>query len=552
MTIDGATLFAQVRELSGVLIGARIEKIFQPVNFVVYLQCSKDRTKFCLALSADTGEPFIMTTDVKEENPKIAPNFCMVLRKHITGGRITSVNTHGYERIVSVNLLARDEMGYVAEYCLNLEIMGKYSNIILVKDGKIVDGIKRIPLDASTVRQVLPGLSFTLPERTKKNVDVLDVSQIETFLIPDNLERSITANFEGVSAVIAREVIAGGGGDIPGVARELKRFFKALDNPNPTVYYDENATPVFFSAMPFVTYSGVQSKTFLSVNEAVSAYYSSRRANAVLGKRKNDLLKTLGRLVTKLQKKLAIALETIADGAKTDEISHLGQLISANIYRMERGQTELLAEDYSTGKTVKIPLDIKLSPAKNAAVFYKRAGKLKRGAVIAKTMAESYKKELDFLEEAEFSVSSATDTKAVEDIKIWLAELKYIELPKGKYRPKEQSSPYEYTSPNGFKILAGRNPAQNDRLSLSADGSDLWFHARNMPGAHVILFAQGKTAPDEDIEYAASVAARHSKSHGEMTEIDYCPRQNVYKLKGAKPGMVQYSGHNSIRTAGLV
>ncbi len=562
MIIDGLTLGALLGELQE-LNEAKIEKIHQPTRDEVVLLLHAKSGKKRLLLSASASDCRLHLTSSQKENPKQAPNFCMVLRKYLLGGRITEITGFGLDRIAHISIDARDEMGVISRYTLALEMMGKYSNIILLSpEGKVLDSLRRVSLDTSSVRQVLPGVKYALPESAKLNPLAAGKEEIAAAVARGVLPKALVDNLQGISPAAAGELCLRYLGenapakapDYEAFAERIMEFIKtAVFSPRPCVQLKEDGMPFFFSPLPYRTYEAFPRLNFPGVNEAVDAYYTLKEEISGREQLRNELIKRLKKEKTRLEKKLQIQYETVQGGKDADAFLLYGELISAHIYQLKRGQKAAEVNNYYTGEDVRIPLDPTLTPAQNATKYYKRASKMKTGATIALERAAEYEKELSFLSSLEFDAETAKTREDLLEIREELMQFGYMEQPpvKSKARRDPLESPLRFVTSGGFKVLAGRNSRQNDALTLRVAGDkDLWFHAKNMPGSHVILFTNGKEPGEEDILEAASVAAFLSKGKSAgKAAVDYVLRQNVWKQNGARPGMVLYENYRTVMAA---
>lgn len=561
MTLDGLSIAALVAELAPLLSGAKIEKINMPAKDEIVLLLHTKEGKKRLALSASGGEARIHLTAQQKANPDRAFNFCMFLRKYLSGGRIESICQIGLERVVHMAIAAKDEMGIPCSYKLCIEIMGKYSNIILVHEsGKVMDSIKHISVDTSSKRQVLPGVSYDLPPMDKTNPLEAEPGQIAARIAGRGLPYGLVEALEGVSPQTAEELCARFFAQVPamleqGRAAEFSAFLRnylenALAHPVPCVQTNMEGVPVFLSPVPYLAYSEKNRKSFAAMNEAVDYYYAQRDYLQKLTQRKQALQKVLKKNITRVEKKLKYQWETIQAAEKADTFRLYGELISANIYQLKRGMDRAVLQNYYTGQDVRIPLDVSLSPAANATKYFKKVTKLKNGVAIAEKQAEQYEAELAYLRELEYAAESAQELEDLGEVKGELVRYGYLDLaPKEKLqRGDPLERPMEFILTSGARVLAGRNSRQNDALTLRVAGDeDYWFHAKNLPGSHVILFTEGQELRDQDVIEAATIAASFCRSgDGGKVEIDYAPRKNVWKPNGARPGMVTYEHYWSV------
>ena len=561
MTMDGVTLHKIVEELSS-LTGAKIEKIQQPASDEIVLRLHTLSGKKQLVLSANASDCRIHLTDIKRDNPKTAPNFCMFLRKYIGNGRIEGFSQCGMDRVVSISISAKDEMGVVVWYDLVVEIMSKHSNIMLLNvDGKIMESLKHVSFDVSRVRQVLPGMKYSFPPSEKLDPLTADISDMARRLTEGPVSHAVCDSLQGISHQTAEDILQKKySGKAPqftneAEARSLASFIAEYLKQNlafsrPCLQKNGAGLPVFYSVVPYAAYSEAGRIYYKTMNEAVDGYYALRREISAMNAGKNKLLSAIKKNRARISKKLKIQNETLASAQNIEKYRIYGELITANIYAIKRGMKSAELLNYYTNEPVVVPLDEKLSPSANATKYFKRVGKLKNALIVAKKQSVLYSDELKYLDDLEYCTNSAATPEDLEEVRLDLE--KYGYLPAGHQdkvkRSDPLSSPYQFTSSDGFPILAGRNSRGNDALTMRVAGKDdLWFHGRNIPGSHVILFTKGKQPSETAIFEAATIAATLSKAKSSgKTDIDYAPRSHVWKANGARPGMVLYDGHTTI------
>jgi len=564
MTIDGISLAAAVLELRS-LYNAKIEKIYQPTRDEVVLHLHSTEGKKKLLLSASGSDCRIHLTDVPKANPLRAPNFCMVLRKYLTGGRIVDFQQFGLDRIVHIQIEAKDELGIPLLYTLAVEMMGKYSNIILIgAEGKILDSLRHVSVDTSSKRQVLPGGKYLLPPSDKLNPLTEDVQKLAAALGGIDLPHGILRLVQGISPATAEELsLRFFGQNSPKLlvkeqaeyfATSLKNFAeKAIYAPKPCFQTNMKGFPVFFSALPYAMYSTEGRISFNTVNLMLDSFYTIRSNISMLESMRENLLKEIKKNIVRIEKKLKIQWETLQASEDAPKLFLYGELVSSNIYRLKRGMQSAELFNYYINKNVSVPLDVALSPAQNAAHYFKRANKIKNGALFAKTRAAEYTEELDFLFALEYDALSSADMESLLEVKAELVKYGYLpSVAKDKpIRKDPLDAPRRFITSGGLLILAGRNSRQNDALTMRvASETDYWFHAKDMPGSHVILFTKEASPSDQDIYEAASVAATLSKGKDAgKVEVIYTKRASVWKQNGARPGMVLYKNQRSIVAA---
>lgn len=569
MALDGLTLAVCVAELQNILPNAKVQKILMPnreeIVFSLYTQA---QGTFRLSLSADAGNCAVYLSSHAKPNPKTAPAFCMLLRKHLNAARITGVGQQGLDRVLTISFEAKDEMMHKTDLSLIAEIMGKHSNIILVKEGRVLDSIRRVSVDVSSKRQVLPGSSYLPPPNEQYNPVALSEISLEELTLPSgglSLSRHLTATFQGMSRQTADEIIHLSGIDpslsAPSrtqariLAKTLHDFYTAaLAHPKPCIQLNDKDLPVFFSAVPYETYPKEKRCLFKTANEMLDYYYTTRDKEHRLARRKDTLSAVLKKAIAKLRKKIKIYLESLQDARKADGLTSRAQMITANIYRLKKGMARFEAADFVTGEPVAIPLDITLTPAQNAQKLFKKATKLKTAEKINTRQLKEARDELESLESAFMFIQKAEDPADLSEIAWQLEKQGLLREPrKKKTAPPPESKPRAFTSPAGFEILVGKNDRQNDIVTMRiAEKTDIWFHAKNIPGSHVLLRTRGEPLEkidDETVLMAASLAAKYSAAvQSDKTPVDYTQRQNVKKPPGSRPGKVIYDHYYTVYT----
>lgn len=561
MNIDGITLSVIVSELKD-LYDAKIERIYQPLRDEITIYLHSKSGKKHLTLSASASDCRLHLTNQIKQNPEKAPNFCMVLRKYLLAGRIAGIMQDGLDRTVQILIDSKDEMGVLCRYALIAELMGKYSNLILCdQNGHILDSIKHVSLDVSSKRQVLPGLKYILPPSEKQNPLTISAEELADILKDKELPEGLLQSIEGISPQTAAQLCGEYWPENPpvsvtkaealGFALHIQmRIREMLEHPMPCLQKDMNGKPVFFSVVPYTAYSAQGRQNFKTANELVDNFYAIRTLTQQFKSMQDLLLKLLRKQINRLEKKVKIHLETIQGREKVDKFLLYGELISANLYQLKRGISKAEVYNYYTNEQIVIPLNPAISPAQNASKFFKKASKMKHGASIAQAHYEKDFAELSYLRSLEFDALSAQDMQDLEEVRSELIRFGYLSLaPKEKLRRSDPlERPRRFLSQNGYTILAGRNSRQNDVLTMRiAQEEDYWFHAKNIPGSHVILFTQGTQPPEADMLQAAIIAASlcRVKNSGKLP-IDYVQRKHIWKANGAKPGMVLYDNYRTI------
>ena len=561
MAFDGVTIAAVVKELNDTCLGGRLYKIAQPESDELLLTIKTGEGQRRLLLSADASLPLVYLTGQNKPSPMTAPGFCMLLRKHLQNGRITAVTQPGLERIIHIDVEHLDEMGDLCHKTLIVEIMGKHSNIIFCnEEGMILDSIKHVSGLVSSLREVLPGKPYFVAQ-TQDKLDPLSCEQ-EQFITaltsrPAVLYKAIYQSYTGISPILAQEVCHRSGldGDAPTAAfspQELEKtyhvFREMMDRVQngdfaPVIAYT-GKQPAEYAALPLTLYSQGQDtlQPYASVSALLEHYYAEKNTLTRIRQKSADLRRIVQTALERNVKKYDLQLQQIKDTEKRDKYRVYGELINTYGYNVPEGSKSMEALNYYTNEMITIPLDPDQTPAENAKRYFDKYGKLKRTFEALSTLTKEVKAEIEHLE----SISTALDIALLEEdlvqIREELAASGYIHKRGGK-KEKVSSKPFHYMSSDGFHMYVGKNNYQNDELTFKfASGGDWWFHAKGMPGSHVIVKCEGAdTLPDRTFEEAAKLAAYYSKGRGqEKVEIDYIQKKHVKKPNGAKPGFVVY------------
>ncbi len=569
MAFDGITIANIVSEMKKELIGGRLYKIAQPEEDELLLTVKQPNGQKRLLISADASLPLIYLTTANKPSPMTAPNFCMLLRKHLQNGRITAVSQPGLERIVRIEIEHLDEMGDLRSKTLVVEIMGKHSNIIFCDNDTIIDSIKHISAAVSSLREVLPGKPYFIAgTQDKQNALDTDFEGFRTALAARPLPafKAVYSCFTGISPVLAQELCceAGVDGERPTAAltdsdyRNLYQAFAGMvssvqeERFTPNIAYT-HGRPAEFCALPLTMYgfgrpeesSSPSDRTvsFPSMSALLECYYAEKSALTRIRQKSTDLRRIVQTSLERNVKKYDLQLRQIKDTEKRETYRIYGELLNTYGYDAQPGAKALEVLNYYTGEPVTIPLDPTLSATENAKRYFEKYGKLKRTNEALSQLTLEVKAEIDHLE----SVSAALDIALYEEdltqIKEELTESGYIRRKGGAKKQKVTSKPYHYISSDGFHIYVGKNNFQNDELTFKfATGNDWWFHAKQMPGSHVIVKTENAAElPDRTFEEAARLAAYYSRGRGqEKVEIDYIQKKHVKKPGGGKPGFVVY------------
>lgn len=562
MAFDACMMRAVLSEFSRDFPDAKIEKVLEPQNDEIDLVIHSGRVSKRLVFNVGPNAPRLQLSDIAKENPKQAPVFCMQLRKHLVGARIISVSQPNFDRIAVFTLSCYDEMGFKSEKKLICEIMGKYANLILTDSAdKIITAMKLIDFAASSVRQVLPGLKYTLPEKQDK-LSTLDVdraaffSRLAEFPSERTLEKFITSTYSGIATRIAREIAyrASGRLDAPVSSASSEEFYKAFsawqnelisESYTPTAVIGADGNPIDYSYTPLTHFEGGASiKFYSSFRELFDAYFAEKDRAERIHQRAVDLIRLISGAISRTEKKLSLQREALRDSEKGEEYKRCGDLITANIYKLRRGMESFIATDYYSEDCpeLEIKLDSRLDPSKNAQRMYKLYNKCKNAKAVLTEQIKIWETELKYLETVSAFLEKAECEEDLSEIREELYSSGYASRLKG-YRPdKKRKNRYsEYKTSGGYTVLVGKNNTQNDYLTHRvAEKHDIWFHVKDIPGSHVILVTGGEEPSSEDYTEAAQIAAYFSKAGAASVAVDYTEVRNIKKPQGAKPGFVTY------------
>lgn len=563
MPLDALCLRAVVQELEPQLTGTRIEKIQQPARDQVILLLRGNRR---LLLNAGANQPRIHITTQLRDNPAQPPMFCMLLRKHIGSGRIAAIEQEPLERVVTLHIDAMDELGEISRYRLILECMGRHSNLILVaQDGRIIDCMRRVDFEMSQQRQVLPGLYYHLPPKQEKR-SPLSVEQEEfRTLLADcpagkKLDSWLLDTFTAISPLVAREIVFRACGSTDAhIEEENGQLWDAFAQWQKTA--QENAAPYFltrdgklsdFTYLPLLQYGiSAQCTREESFGTLLDNFYAGREQAERVRQKGQDLLKTATNARNRLLRKIAQQEKEYAQTQNRDQLRICGELITANLYRMQRGETLLHAENYYEPDcpVMEIRLDPRLSPQENSARYFKQYNKAKTAEKILAQQLQQGREEMRYLESVLQQLGQAEAEQDFNDIRAELTDGGYLRG-HSKKQPGFQraSKPREFKSSAGLRILVGRSNKQNDQLTTKMAGPrDIWLHTQKIHGSHVILCTDGTEPDGQSLLEAALLAAYYSQGReSSKVPVDYTPVRYVKKPSGAKPGMVIYTTYQTM------
>lgn len=573
MSLDGTFLHCVVSEmLSAGLVGGRIDKVYQPSREEIIISIRSAGKHNKILISSNSMSARVGMTERTAENPSAPPMFCMLLRKHLSGGKLLDITQDGLERIINFDFECMNEIGDMVINRLTAEIMGRHSNIILMtkKDGvyRVIDSIKRITDDVSSVRRILPNIVYETPPRDLSRVNFLTCSDDELINAVKQgegkrLSKHMTACLEGVSPVFTRECAYYSCRDTDFSIDDMTDdnydrllFFikKAREyvarKDGFTILRDLNGTYKDFCFMPIEQYGTQMLVSHADgANALLDIFYGSKAENERMKQRSKDLLKMLMNTYERIARKLELQKGELAQCGEREVFRVRGDVVSANIYRMEKGMTELTAEDYTTGETVTVPLDVRLTPSQNAQKYYAEYKKLEKAERMLTKLIADGENELIYIDSVFDAASRATSNAEISEIKQELAANGYIHAntvnKKTQVKPKP---PMHFVTDDGYDVYIGRNNIQNDKLTVkTAEPDDMWLHTKNIAGSHVIIKAKNGEISDNAILQAASLAAYCSKAQNSTkVPVDYTRIRFVKKPNGAKPGMVIFTNNYTV------
>ena len=557
MAFDAGMLYAVLEEIKKECLGLRVEKIHQP---------TKDEVVFLLRgkrLSVNLGSvcPRIALTQIAKDNPQKPPMLCVLLRKYLSGAVLDGIAQCGFDRVACLSFTGSDEMGYLSKKFLYAELMGKYSNLVLTDEsGKIIAVAKPIDFADSDVRQLLPGLIYAPPPAPSKyhplTLEKQDfLSAYAAYPKEKTAVRFLTDTLAGTATVVAREIAFRVTGGVDALLADIdaealffavSAHFSALSRGDvtPTVMRDETGVPVAYGYTEYKQREDCSLEKMGSFAVLFDSYFGEKDRLERIHTRAADLVRLVSHAGTRLTKKLSLLEEELANAEKSEEYRRMGDLITAEIYRLKRGTASFVATDYAADPpaTVTVALDTRLSPAANAQRYYKLYAKAKTAREMVANQIEIARAELAYMESVSAFLSRAETEADLSEIRDELYRAGYAARMK-KYTPAKtiKARPMAYVSPSGYRVLCGKNNLQNELLTFrTAEKGDLWFHAKGVPGSHVILVCGGEEPPEADYTFAAQIAAYHSSATGDLVAVDYTRVKNVKKPPASHPGYVTY------------
>ena len=564
MAFDAFFLSAVMDEIQNRTADARVDKIHQPSRDTVILQlkCREGREKLLFALNPTA--PRLHLTTASPENPAEPPMFCMLLRKHLSGARLIEMHQIPMERCAFFVFDCIDEMGDHVKKTLVAELMGRTCNLYLLSpEGRIIDCLRRIGLDESSKRAALPGLNYQLPEPiTKENprdCGFDDFLRMLTAPGADVLAERLMDAYGGLSPLVCREASLFAAGSVDArvedmneeaVAEKLSLFFhEHLNHPRACYYALADGTPKQFAFCPIRQYGGYEEAE--NFGALLDMYYTVRDRKDLMRQKSQGIRKTVQNLCTRIQRKLAIQEKELEATFDRERLRQLGDIVTANIHRIVKGQTVIQCEDFydENMSLIDVPISPILSPQQNAAKFYKDYAKLKNAEKELTKQMELGEQELHYLRSVLEELNRAENEAELDEIRQELYAGGYVRLDSSKKRMKQaKSKPMRFESTDGYPIYVGRNNRQNDELTFKlARKDDIWCHASKVHGSHVIISCGGTVPPDDTITQAAQLAAYYSETMGgQNIPVDVTPVKQVKKLTGAKPGMVIYHTYRTV------
>ena len=562
MAFDACMMRAVLSELAAEFPEAKIEKVLQPRNDEIDMIIHHGRSSRRLVFNVGPNAPRLQLSDKQKENPLKAPMFCMLLRKYFLGARIVGVRQPGFDRIAELTVSCYDEMGFAAEKIIVCEIMGKYANLIVLdSERKILTALKVIDFASSSIRQVLPGLKYQIPAMADKIIplqidEAVFFKKLSEFPSERTGEKFITSTYSGIATQVARELVyrACGHTDTPVCNIDPHKFYQVFaewqrllinEEYTPTVVFDDSGKPIDYSYMD-ITYLGdsVEKRTFSRISDMLDCYFEEKDRLEHIHQRAHDITTLLNNAEARTERKLGIQRQSLLDAEKGEEYKKHADLITANLYRLERGMDSFTTVDYydDSCPEIEIKLDRRLSPSQNAQRMYKLYNKCKTAKTVLAEQIKLWESELRYLDSVRQFLSCAECEQDVIEIRDELYRSGYASKMRGYVAPKKISStPHRYVTSGGYRLIVGRNNLQNDQLTFkTASKGDLWFHTKDIPGSHVIMLCDGEEPSERDYTEAASVAARYSKATGDLVAVDYTRVKNIKKPQGAKPGFVIY------------
>ena len=552
MAFDGIVTRAMVRELQDRILLGKIEKVYQPEadELVFHIHTKNGNVKLLASVgSAHARVCFITENPV---NPPAPLAFCMLLRKHLQGGRITEITQKDSERIIEISLETLNELGFTMSKKLIFEIMGKHSNIVLmdIASGKIIDSIKRVSFDVNRVRQILPGMIYQYPPAQDK-IPFLEISAEQLEALPAD-GKAILRSVGGIAPAFAEELALRAGVQRSGYLSDVLAAIESPNHADARVYLDESGAPIDFYPVPLSELEeNCRVERFGDLSSAMEFYFGKKESSNQGRQKSHDLIRSVNALLDKMYLKKKRLSEDLLKAENSEALRLYGELLTANIHLIQPGMKSVEVTNYYDGSTLTIPLDVKLSPSKNAQHYFKKYGKSKTAIKEKQIQLDENEAEIKYLESVLSFLENTDDVVEIESIRAELVETGYVRRRRqaGGFKEKKyKPAPYRYTLSNGMSVLVGRNNKENDILTFKTAGNkDLWLHTKDIPGSHVIVQSGGVELDEEAVWEAAAIAAYHSKARtSENVPVDYVQIKYVKKPAGAKPGMVIFTNNRTV------
>lgn len=568
MALDGIALSMLKNEMAEKLIDARVDKIHQPSKEELIISLRWNGGNGKLLVSASASAPRIHFTEAQVDNPKAPPMFCMLMRKHLSGAKLVAMEQFGLERLIHLSFATYNELGDPVILKLAVEIMGRHSNIILIgNDGKIIDAIKRVTADMSSVRQVMPGMTYVFPPSQNK-MNTLDLDYMAFIERLKNgrdvpLSKALMETLDGVSPIVCRELSDLATAGLDTTARELsndecEKLVGAVENlaekvkngdGKPYAVIEENGHPLDFTFMEVKQYGDSMTvKEAESFSAMLDKFYSDRSGADRMKQRSGDLFRFVVNLADRLSRKLDIQRQELARSTERDSLRVKGELIHANIRMIEKGMSSVILENYyDNNSPMEVKLDPRLSPNQNAQHYFSEYRKADTAERMLKKLIEKGEAELSYIESVFDLLSRARTDDEIVSIRDELVSQGYLKNHRQKNQKPIKIAPKEYISTDGFRILCGRNNLQNDKLTFKdSRKNDIWFHTQKIHGSHTVIITEGREVPPSTLEQAALIAAYNSKARdSSLVPVDYTEIKNVKKPSGAAPGKVIYEHYKT-------
>lgn len=555
MAYDGIFLDSIKEELKSTILYGRVDKIYQPERDEVILNIRSEKTSYKLLISASASYPRVQLTNINKVNPQIAPMFCMVLRKHLTSSKIINIRQLDTDRVLFIDFESLDELGYNSVYTLIIEIMGRHSNITLIRsrDNIIMDSIKHVTPEINSIRCLYPGIAYVYPPKSEKlNPFSFTLEELKKRIFENSLsiDKNIFSSlFTGVSTSLSKEMFLRINENSEICIENLNdfciTFFSDMqNNVFDFAYYIEKNKIRDFSCVNMTSWSNLTKISGNSPSELLEEFYTQKDKHDRLNYKSSDLQKLINTNLDRCNKKLTILNTTLKEASDLDKYKLYGELLTANLYNIEESSKEIEVLNYytDTNEKIKIKLDVTKTPSQNCQLYFKKYNKFKTALKSAEEQIIIANNEVDYLQSVLTNIKNSDDYESIDEIKKELIQTGYVKFKKGNEQKKgKPSKALHFISTDGIDIYVGKNNIQNDYLTLKfADKHDTWLHTKNIPGAHVIIKKYGEI-PESTIIEAAKLSAFYSKAKDSTkVPVDYTEVKNVHKPNGAKPGMVIY------------